>query len=67
MRHESRATMDTRIMGSSIFLEHIINLVCQRIKIAQRSSSAAGRSEEPKHVAWFYRGVRSVNVDGSVA
>jgi hypothetical protein len=39
------------IVGSSMFLEHIINPVHQWIRIARRSLSAAARSENSKHVA----------------
>jgi hypothetical protein len=44
-RHDDRAVMDMCIMESSIFLEHIINPIHQRIRITRRSMLAAGRSE----------------------
>jgi hypothetical protein len=50
-RRDGRAAMDTCILGSSIFLERIINLVHQRIRITQRSFSVADRLEESEHVA----------------
>jgi hypothetical protein len=50
-RRDGRAAMDTCIIGSSIFLERIINPVHQRIRITQRSFSVADRLEESERVA----------------
>jgi hypothetical protein len=45
-RPDGCATMDMCILGSLIFIEHIINPVQHRTRIARRSTTAASRSEE---------------------
>jgi hypothetical protein len=69
-RHDDHTIMDTCILGSSIFIEHIINLVQHRIRTIQRlkiddNINLIKRSRSMK--LGFNEGIRSVSVDRSVA